>query len=62
MIRGVALQVVVPSFRRDIAQEDDLVEEVIRVWGYDKIPSTLVEAAASSSPWRALPISRSRAR
>ncbi len=38
---GVALQVVVPSFRRDIAQEDDLVEEIIRVWGYDKIPSTL---------------------
>jgi len=38
---GLALQVVVPSFRRDIAQEDDLVEEVIRVWGYDKIPSTL---------------------
>ena len=38
---GIALQVVVPSFRRDIAQEDDLVEEIIRVWGYDKIPSTL---------------------
>jgi phenylalanyl-tRNA synthetase beta chain len=38
---GLALQVVVPSFRRDIAQEDDLVEEIIRVWGYDKIPSTL---------------------
>src|SRR6266508_4504391 len=38
---GLALQVVVPSFRRDIVQEDDLVEEVIRVWGYDKIPSTL---------------------
>jgi phenylalanyl-tRNA synthetase beta chain len=38
---GLALQVVVPSFRRDIVQEDDLVEEVIRVWGYDKIPSAL---------------------
>ena len=38
---GLALQVVVPSFRRDIVQEDDLVEEVIRVWGYDKIPSML---------------------
>ena len=38
---GLALQVVVPSFRRDIAQEDDLVEEIIRVWGYDKMPSTL---------------------
>ncbi len=38
---GLAVQVVVPSFRRDITQEDDLVEEIIRVWGYDKIPSTL---------------------
>jgi phenylalanyl-tRNA synthetase beta chain len=37
-----ALEVEVPSFRRDLSIEDDLVEEVIRVWGYDKIPSTLV--------------------
>ncbi|HET9491888.1 MAG TPA: phenylalanine--tRNA ligase subunit beta [Methylomirabilota bacterium] len=37
-----ALEVEVPSFRRDLSIEDDLVEEVIRVWGYDKIPSALV--------------------
>jgi len=36
-----ALQVDVPSFRRDILQEDDLVEEVVRIWGFDKIPVTL---------------------
>lgn len=35
------LQVDVPSFRRDILQEDDLVEEVVRIWGFDKIPVTL---------------------
>ncbi len=35
------LEMQVPSFRRDIALEDDLVEEVIRVWGYSEIPSTL---------------------
>ena len=35
------VDVEVPAFRRDLAMEDDLVEEVIRVWGYDKIPSTL---------------------
>ncbi len=34
------LQVVVPSFRRDVYQEDDLVEEVVRIWGYDQIPLT----------------------
>jgi phenylalanyl-tRNA synthetase beta chain len=38
---GDALEVEVPAFRRDLAIEDDLVEEVIRVWGYDRIPSTL---------------------
>src|SRR5712692_1759804 len=26
------LQVVVPSFRRDVAQEDELIEEIIRIW------------------------------
>ena len=45
--RGAALEVEVPSFRRDLAIEDDLVEEIIRVWGYDKIPSTLPGGAIS---------------
>jgi phenylalanyl-tRNA synthetase beta chain len=35
-----AIQVEVPAFRRDLGMEDDLVEEIIRVWGYDRIPST----------------------
>jgi len=42
---GRDLLVAVPSFRRDLAMEDDLAEEIIRVWGYDKIPSTLVSGA-----------------
>ncbi|MFQ5521268.1 MAG: phenylalanine--tRNA ligase subunit beta, partial [Candidatus Methylomirabilia bacterium] len=41
------LQVLVPSVRRDITIEDDLVEEVIRIWGYAEIPSTLPEASLS---------------
>lgn len=36
---GGGLEIEVPSFRRDLTMEDDLVEEVIRVWGYDRIPS-----------------------
>jgi phenylalanyl-tRNA synthetase beta chain len=36
-----ALDVEVPSFRRDILAEDDLVEEVTRIWGYDRIPETV---------------------
>jgi len=51
--RGRDLFVTVPSFRRDLAMEDDLVEEVIRVWGYDKIPSALV--ARPTTPVRQPP-------
>jgi phenylalanyl-tRNA synthetase beta chain len=43
--QGEDLEVEVPSFRRDLGIEDDLVEEVIRVWGYDKIPSTRMRGA-----------------
>src|SRR5882672_8397769 len=45
--RGADLEVTAPSFRRDIAMEDDLVEEIIRVWGYDRLPSTLPGGAIS---------------
>jgi phenylalanyl-tRNA synthetase beta chain len=45
--REDAIDVEVPSFRRDVTMEDDLVEEIIRVWGYDKIPSTLPGGAIS---------------
>lgn len=30
--------VAVPQFRRDIEREVDLIEEIARVWGYDRIP------------------------
>lgn len=33
------VSVTVPTFRTDIALPEDLVEEVVRIWGYDKIPS-----------------------
>ncbi len=36
-----ALQAVVPTFRPDLEREIDLVEEVARLWGYGRIPSTL---------------------
>ncbi|MBI3021069.1 MAG: phenylalanine--tRNA ligase subunit beta [Candidatus Omnitrophica bacterium] len=35
------LQVSVPSFRRDLAQDVDLYEELARIEGYDRIPSSL---------------------
>ncbi len=36
-----ALVAVVPSWRRDIAVEVDVIEELARVNGYDRVPSTL---------------------
>ncbi|MBI4611560.1 MAG: phenylalanine--tRNA ligase subunit beta [Candidatus Rokubacteria bacterium] len=45
--RNSDLEVEVPSFRRDVSLEDDLVEEVIRVWGYGEIPSTLPSGSLS---------------
>jgi len=42
---GAELEVEVPSFRRDLREEDDLVEEVVRVWGYDRIPAAVAPRA-----------------
>ncbi len=36
---GDALVVVPPSFRFDIAIEEDLIEEIVRLYGYDAIPA-----------------------
>lgn len=42
------VQVVVPSFRLgDVSREIDLIEEVMRIYGYDKIPYTLPEKSSS---------------
>jgi phenylalanyl-tRNA synthetase beta chain len=38
---GDTMQVTVPTYRTDIEEQADLVEEVIRLIGYDKIPSTI---------------------
>ncbi|MFA5094842.1 MAG: phenylalanine--tRNA ligase subunit beta [Candidatus Omnitrophota bacterium] len=35
------LSVSVPSFRRDLKAEIDLVEEIARIYGYDNIPETI---------------------
>ncbi|MEE8348144.1 MAG: phenylalanine--tRNA ligase subunit beta [Acidobacteriota bacterium] len=42
-------QVQVPSFRVDVSMEDDLVEEVVRHYGYNQIESTYPEAPGIGS-------------
>ncbi len=33
----------VPTYRQDVRRPVDLVEEVARIWGYDRFPHTLIE-------------------
>ncbi len=35
------IKVIVPTFREDLQKEIDLVEEIARIYGYDKIPTTV---------------------
>ena len=38
---GPALTVRPPTYRPDLTREEDLIEEVIRVYGYDRVPLTM---------------------
>ncbi len=43
-------QVGVPSYRFDVALEEDLIEEVARVWGYDRVPTRRAGARLAMAP------------
>lgn len=46
-----AVEVFVPSFRqKDVTREVDLVEEVCRLWGYDRIPASMPRSTAAPAP------------
>jgi len=49
---GDTFVVTPPSYRFDIAIEEDLIEEIIRIEGYEKLPATLPKAHAGM---RAIP-------
>ncbi len=40
-------KVSIPSFRDDVEGEADLAEEIVRLYGYDNIPTTLVQMATT---------------
>ncbi|MEP7132752.1 MAG: phenylalanine--tRNA ligase subunit beta [Acidobacteriota bacterium] len=45
-VRGRRIAVEIPQRRHDVRIEDDLVEEVLRVHGYDRLPSRVPPATA----------------
>lgn len=47
---GVTWQVVAPSYRFDLEQEADLVEEVCRIYGYGNLPATVPMTPLELSP------------
>jgi phenylalanyl-tRNA synthetase beta chain len=51
-----SLRVRAPTWRPDLTREEDLIEEVARVWGYDKIPSEMPSVKASAGG--TLPLTR----
>ncbi|MBE6049886.1 MAG: phenylalanine--tRNA ligase subunit beta [Clostridium sp.] len=42
-INGDNLEITVPTFRIDIAIREDIAEEVARIYGYDKVPTTVFD-------------------
>ncbi len=44
-IVGDIIQITIPTYRQDITREVDLIEEVARIHGYDKIPVSLPAGA-----------------
>lgn len=51
-VQGNDLIVNVPAFRTDISKEVDLIEEIVRIYGYDNVP---VQVTVSSLEFRPLP-------
>ena len=51
---GSAIVATIPSWRRDLIIEADLIEEIARIHGYEEIPATLPDTAPP--PWRSSPL------
>ncbi len=58
---GAAIEVVPPPWRNDIAGEACLVEEVVRIYGYDRIPAVPLQRGAALPEEALTPDQRRRA-
>lgn len=43
--------ITVPSFRQDIKIKEDIAEEIVRIYGYDKIPSANIKGETTEVSW-----------
>lgn len=50
VIDGDNLVITIPTFRIDIAIKEDIAEEVARIYGYDKIPTTVFKVSTEREP------------
>lgn len=50
VIDGDKLVITIPTFRIDIAIKEDIAEEVARIYGYDKIPTTVFKVSTEREP------------
>lgn len=46
-VNGDCIHVTIPSYRQDLSIEADIAEEIIRILGYDRLPSTLPHMPAT---------------
>ena len=49
-IEGEMLVITIPTFRIDIAIKEDIAEEIARIYGYDKIPTTIFKVSTEREP------------
>ncbi|HHY09793.1 MAG TPA: phenylalanine--tRNA ligase subunit beta [Firmicutes bacterium] len=49
-------QVSIPSYRRDLEIQADLIEEIVRIWGFDKLPASLPADTTGGGQSKALTV------
>jgi phenylalanyl-tRNA synthetase beta chain len=47
VISGDSLIITVPTFRVDVSIKEDIAEEVARIYGYDRIPNTIIRSVST---------------
>ncbi|MGL4773359.1 MAG: phenylalanine--tRNA ligase subunit beta [Clostridium sp.] len=49
-IKGDLLCITVPTFRVDVAIREDIAEEIVRIYGYNNVPTTIFKVSTEKEP------------